>query len=53
MLGAVTAFNQSDLPGKAIDVIISTHVLQSIKNKVWSYIYVDLGALTDTHSPDE
>ena len=53
MPGAVTAFNQSDLPGKPLDIIISTHVPQSIKNKVWSYNYIDLGVLIDTHNPDE
>ena len=53
MPGFVTAFNQSDLPGKPLDIIISTHVPQSIKNKVWSYSYIDSGVLIDTHNPDE
>ena len=53
MPGVITAFNQTDLPGKPIDVLISTHVPQSIKNKVLSYSYVDLGVLIDTHNPDK
>ena len=40
--GVVNAFQQTDLPGKPLNIIISTHVPQSVKNKVWVYNYIDL-----------
>ena len=41
------------MPGKPLDIIISTHVPQSVKNKGWAYSSVDLGALRDSYNPDE
>ena len=41
------------MPGKHLN-IISSHVPLSLKNKVWSYVYVDLGTLLEsTTNPDE
>ena len=53
MPAAVNTFQQTDLPGKPVDIIISTHVPQSVKNKVWAYSYIDLGALINSYNPDE
>ena len=41
-----------NLPGKT-QCKISNHVWQAIKNKIWSYSYVDLGALLDSNTNPE
>ena len=53
MPGMVQQLQSTNLPGKNYN-IISAHVPLTIKNKVWAYLYVDLGSLLESSTnPDE
>ena len=52
MPGVIPSLQFHNLPGK-IQCKISNHVGQAIKNKIWSYSYVDLGALLDSNTNPE
>ena len=54
LLGIAANLQVSNTPGK-LSNLISAHVPLTIKNKVWSYMYIDLGSLLDnnTSNPDE
>ena len=51
--GIMPQLQYHNMPGKLLS-IISAHIPLSIKNKVWSYVYMDLGTLLEsTNNPDE
>ena len=52
ILAMISSLQFHNLPGKT-QCKISNHVGQSIKNKIWSYSYVDLGALLDSNTNPE
>ena len=53
MPGVIQQLQSTNMPGKHYN-IISAHVPLTIKNKVWSYSYVDLGTLPESSTnPDE
>ena len=52
MPGIIPNLQFHNLPGKIL-THISDHVSQSVRNKIWSYNHVDLGALLDNNNNPE
>ena len=53
MPGILPQLTSTNMPGKTLN-IISAHVPLSVKNKVWSYAYIDLATLLEsTCNPDK
>ena len=53
MPGILQQLQSNNMPGKHLN-IISAHVPLTVKNKVWSYAYIDLSTLLEsTNNPDE